>query len=61
MVHRGYETTANALAYTIFLLAQHPRQRARLLEEIAACDVSLDSALHDIDVSKECLFIKQLC
>ena len=35
----GYETSSNALSWTLFLLSQHPRVAAELLEE-------LDSVLH---------------
>jgi hypothetical protein len=30
----GYETTANALAFTVYLLACNPRAQQRLLEEV---------------------------
>lgn len=30
----GHDTTANALAWTLYLLSQHPQERARLEEEI---------------------------
>jgi cytochrome P450 len=33
----GHETTANALAWTFYLLAQHPRAERRLHEEIDSC------------------------
>ena len=33
----GHETTANALAWTFYLLAQHPSVESRLLAEIESC------------------------
>ncbi len=35
LITAGHETTANALSWTLYLLAQHPEVEARLLEEIA--------------------------
>ncbi len=32
----GYETTANALAFTVYLLACNPRAQQRLLDEVDA-------------------------
>lgn len=34
LITAGHETTANALSWTLYLLAQHPEIEARLLEEI---------------------------
>jgi cytochrome P450 len=35
MLMAGHETTANALAWTLYLLAKHPAVEARLVQEIA--------------------------
>jgi cytochrome P450 len=45
----GYETTANTLTWTFYLLAQHPDVEARLLDEIAeALPGGRDAGLDDL-------------
>ena len=34
LVLAGYETTGNALGFALYLLAAHPEQQARLVEEV---------------------------
>lgn len=44
----GHETTANALAWTFYLLAQHPEVEARLVEEITSVLDDRCAALSDL-------------
>ena len=34
MILAGYETTANTLAYSVYLLGKHPDAQQRLLQEV---------------------------
>jgi cytochrome P450 len=47
----GHETTAQALTWTWFLLAQHPEEEAKLHVEL---DQNLNGRIPDIDESKCC-------
>jgi cytochrome P450 len=40
LIIAGHETTANALAWTMYLLAKHPEVQDRLREEASSCNVS---------------------
>lgn len=44
----GYETTANALSWTFFLLDQHGDQRDKVLAEIDAIDIDPDNPLDSL-------------
>jgi cytochrome P450 len=40
LIIAGHETTANALAWTLYLLARHPQEQDRLRLEASSCNVS---------------------
>ena len=42
----GHETTANALSFTVFLLASHPEIQERLFEEVRALDFEGQDKMH---------------
>jgi len=48
----GYDTTANALAFAVYLLAAHPSKLALFLEEVDQWTASkgLDAPLYDAEV-----------
>ena len=46
----GHETTANALTWSWFLLARHPRQRARLVAEVDAVLAGREPTTEDMTV-----------
>lgn len=48
----GYETTANTLSYTAFLLAQHPQVEAKLVEEIQRLAPNKDTTLNFKDLAE---------
>ena len=43
----GYETTASALAFGIYLLGKHPHAQKQLLQEVDAFQVLLSPVCHD--------------
>lgn len=45
----GYETTANALAFTVHQLASHSDKEAKLLKEVDAWGKAKDLSLQDLD------------
>ncbi|KAK8779768.1 hypothetical protein V5799_018891, partial [Amblyomma americanum] len=57
----GFETTAAAIAYTLFLLGNHPEVQAKVLEEIDSIfgdDQERDVTIEDMKQLKymECVF-----
>lgn len=48
LIAAGYETSANALAFTIFCLATHPEAEAQLLAEIDAFGADKEPGLDDL-------------
>lgn len=54
----GHETTANALSFTLFLLAKHPRIQEKLHSEVDKVDFSTSTAfqsLTELQYAKQCL------
>ena len=49
MILAGYETTANALAFAVYLLTTNPAKRDRLLAELDAFGHTRAPTLHDLD------------
>lgn len=49
LILAGYETTANALAFAIYLLSTNPAKRERLLEEVDAFGRNRAPTLRDLD------------
>ena len=49
LILAGYETTANALAFTIYLLSSNPAKRDKLLAEVDAFGRARVPALRDLD------------
>src|SRR6185437_9555778 len=48
LIAAGHETTSNALAWTLYLLSEHPRPRATLLAELQAVLGGRPPALEDL-------------
>lgn len=51
LILAGYETTANALAFAIYLLSTNPAKRERLLAEVDAFGRDRAPTLRDLDRS----------
>ncbi len=49
LILAGYETTANALAFAIYLLSTNPAKRERLLAEVDAFGRDRAPTLADLD------------
>ena len=49
MILAGYETTANALAFAVYLLSTNPAKRDRLLAELDAFGRNRTPTLRDLD------------
>lgn len=49
MILAGYETTANALAFAVYLVSTNPAKRDRLLAEIDTFGRTRAPTLHDLD------------
>ena len=52
MILAGYETTANALAFAVYLLTANPAKRDRLLAELDAYGRNRAPTLRDLDRSE---------
>lgn len=54
----GFETTANALSFTLFLLAKHPEIQKKLYHEVSQVDLeeeSLMQAMTKLSYTKQCI------
>jgi cytochrome P450 len=49
LILAGYETTANALAFAIYLLSANPGKRDALLAEVDGFGRARVPTLHDLD------------
>ncbi len=54
----GHETTANALSFTLFLLAKHPNIQNKVLQEVENIDLEADDLMHclsQLTYTKQCI------
>jgi cytochrome P450 len=54
----GHETTANALSFTLFLLAKHPTIQNKVLKEVEKIDLEVDElmqGLSQLTYTKQCI------
>lgn len=54
----GHETTANALSFTLYLLAQNPNVQNKVLKEVEKTDLEADDLMHSISqltYTKQCI------
>jgi len=54
----GHETTANALSFTLFLLAKHPTIQNKVLKEVENIDLEADDlmqCLYQLTYTKQCI------
>lgn len=54
----GHETTANALSFTLFLLAKHPKSQNRIFEEVESVNLENDDLMESLSkliYTKQCI------